>query len=205
MKSQTATDCSVVVGVRHFDPAVHQGRIRPGHRLCRRSCLGCFRSVALAVPQLASLPPAEENIDIANIKTPTDMAAIGQKIFFSKGQCALCHSIGPSESARCPDLKGIGAKLSREFLFESLTDPQAYLYLDFRHGGIPKEYPARMPYINKNPIGLSKNEILSVIAFLQQMSGEPITVNPSELDLPRATPAPVKAADAGSLAVAQAR
>jgi hypothetical protein len=38
-----------------------------------------------------------------------------------------------------------------------------------------------MPYINKNPIGLSKNEILSVIAFLQQMSGEPITVSPSEI------------------------
>ncbi|HQY56625.1 MAG: cytochrome c [Nitrospira sp.] len=167
--------------------------------------LGLFSLVALAVPQMASLPPAEESINIADIKTPTDMATIGQKIFFSKGQCALCHSIGPSESARCPDLKGIGAKLSREFIFESLTEPQAYLYLDYRHEGIPKEYPARMPYINRNPIGLSKNEILSVIAFLQQMSGEPISVSPAELDLPRATPAPVKAADAGTLAVAQAR
>ena len=164
--------------------------------------LGLFALVALAVPQMASLPPAEEKFDIASIKTPTDMAAIGQTIFFSKGQCALCHSIGPSESARCPDLKGIGAKLSREFMYESLTDPQAYLYLDFRHEGQPKEYPARIPYINKNPIGLSKNEILSVIAFLQQMSGEPITVNPSEIVAPGA---PVKAADAETLAVAQAQ
>mgnify|MGYP006143543251 CR=1 FL=1 len=73
---------------------------------------------------------------------------------------------GPSESARCPDLKGIGSKLSKDFLYESLTDPQAFVYQDYRHGGIPKEYPARMPHINKNPIGLSKNEILSVIAFL---------------------------------------
>ena len=142
--------------------------------------LGLFSLVALSVPQMASLPPAEEKFDIATVKTPTDMAAIGQKIFFSKGQCALCHSIGPSESARCPDLKGIGAKLSREFIFESLTQPQAYVYLDYRHEGLPKEYPARMPYINKNPIGLTKNEILSVIAFLQQMSGEPISVSPSE-------------------------
>ena len=86
-----------------------------------------------------------------------------------------------------------------------MTEPQAYLYLDYRHEGVPKEYPARMPYINKNPIGLSKNEILSVIAFLQQMSGEPISVSPAELDLPRPTPAPVKAADAGALAMAQAR
>jgi mono/diheme cytochrome c family protein len=146
------------------------------------------------------LPPAEEKFDIASIKTPSDMAAIGQKIFFSKGQCALCHSIGPSESARCPDLKGIGAKLSRDFIFESLTEPQAYIYMDFRHEGAPKEYPARMPYINKNPIGLSRNEILSVIAFLQQMSGEPITVNPSEIIAPGE---PAKAAEAEALAVAR--
>jgi mono/diheme cytochrome c family protein len=149
--------------------------------------LGMFTMTALGVPQMASLPPAEEKFDVASIKTASDMAAIGQKIFFSKGQCALCHSIGPSESARCPDLKGIGAKLTREFIYESLTQPQAYIYLDFRHEGQPKEYPARMPYINKNPIGLSHNEILSVIAFLQQMSGEPITVSPSEITQPTQT------------------
>src|SRR5215510_11035518 len=146
--------------------------------------LGLFSLVALAVPQMESLPPAEEKFDIATVKTPTDMAAIGQKIFFSKGQCALCHSIGPSESARCPDLKGIGAKLSREFLYESLTLPQAYIYQDYRVEGLAKEYPATMPYINKNPIGLSRNEILAVIAFLQQMSGEPISVAVSELAAP---------------------
>ena len=62
-----------------------------------------------------------------------------------------------------------------------------------------------MPYINKDPIGLSKNEILSIIAFLQQMSGEPISVNPSELEMPGKTPsAPVKAAEAAPVAVAQA-
>ena len=167
--------------------------------------LGLFTLVALSVPQMASLPPVEEKFDIATVKTPTDMATIGQKIFFSKGQCALCHTIGPSESARCPDLKGIGAKLSREFLFESLTQPQAYIYLDYRHEGMAKEYPARMPYINKNPIGLSRNEILSVIAFLQQMSGEPISVTVAELAAPGQAPAaPVKAAQSGPVAVAQA-
>jgi mono/diheme cytochrome c family protein len=158
--------------------------------------LGLFALTALGVPQMASLPPAEEKFDVASIKTAADMAAIGQKIFFSKGQCALCHSIGPSEAARCPDLKGIGAKLTREFLYESLTQPQAYIYLDFRHEGPPKEYPARMPHINKNPIGLSNNEILSVIAFLQQMSGEPITVSPSEITQPAKPTAAVEVAGA---------
>jgi mono/diheme cytochrome c family protein len=138
--------------------------------------LGTFTLIALGVPQMASLPPAIETFDITEVKTPDDLASIGQKIFFSKGQCALCHSIGPSESARCPELKGIGAKLAPEFIYESLTEPQAYVYLDFRHEGLPEEYPARMPYIHKNPIALSQQEIYSVIAFLQKMSGEPISV-----------------------------
>ena len=168
--------------------------------------LGLFSLTSLAVPQMASLPPAEETIDIATIKTPTDIAALGQTVFFSKGQCALCHSIGPSESARCPDLKGIGAKLSKEFLYESLTDPQAFVYQDYRHGGVPKEYPATMPPIDKDPIGLSNNEILAVIAFLQQMSGEPISVSLSELDVPGQAPsAPGKTAALTPVAVAQAQ
>ncbi|MDH5669021.1 MAG: cytochrome c [Nitrospira sp.] len=169
--------------------------------------LGLFSLMSLAVPQMASLPPAEETIDIATIKTPTDIAALGQTVFFSKGQCALCHSIGPSESARCPDLKGIGAKLSKEFLYESLTDPQAFVYQDYRHGGVPKEYPATMPPIDKDPIGLSNNEILAVIAFLQQMSGEPISVSLSDLDVPGQAPsAPAKeTAESTSIEVAQAQ
>ncbi len=143
--------------------------------------LGAFTLIGLGVPQMQSLPPAVETFDLAAIKTPKDLASIGQKIFFSKGQCALCHSIGPSETARCPDLKGIGAKLTKEFLYESLTDPQAYIYLDFRHEGQPKQYPARMPYIHRNPIALTKQEILTVIAFLQQMSGAPVTVAVKEV------------------------
>jgi len=168
--------------------------------------LGLFSLMSLAVPQMASLPPADETIDIATIKTPTDIAELGQAVFFSKGQCALCHSIGPSESARCPDLKGIGAKLSKEFLYESLTDPQAFVYQDYRHGGVPKEYPATMPPIDKDPIGLSNNEILAVIAFLQQMSGEPISVTLSELDVPGQKPsAPEETAESASIEVAQAQ
>lgn len=146
--------------------------------------LGIFSLVALSVPQMASLPPVAEKFDVASIKEKRDLAAIGQKVFFGKGQCALCHTIGSSEG-RCPDLKGIGAKLTREFIFESLTRPQAFTYMDFEHVGPRKPFPAKMPYINKKPIGLSKNEILAVIAFLENMSGEEITVDPSEIEAPK--------------------
>jgi len=145
--------------------------------------LGGFSLVALGVPQMASMPPAVEKFDVASIKQKKDLAAIGQKIFFGKGQCALCHTIGSSEG-RCPDLKGVGAKLTRAFLYESLTQPQAYVYMDFEHVGRAKFFPAKMPYINKKPIGLNNNEILAVIAFLQSMSGEEVTINLSELEAP---------------------
>jgi mono/diheme cytochrome c family protein len=145
--------------------------------------LGAFALVALSVPQMASLPPAVEKFDVATIKEKKDLAAIGQKIFFGKGQCALCHTIGSSEG-RCPDLKGVGAKLTRAFLYESLTQPQAYVYKDYEHVGQAKFFPAKMPYINKKPIGLNNNEILAVIAFLQSMSGEEVTINLSELETP---------------------
>jgi mono/diheme cytochrome c family protein len=146
--------------------------------------LGAFTLVSLSIPQMASLPPVMEKFDVASIKDKKDLAAIGQKIFFGKGQCALCHTIGTSEG-RCPDLKGIGAKLTRQFLYESMTQPQAYIYMDYQHVGRPKFFPAKMPSINKKPIGLNNNEILAVIAFLQNMSGEEITVDPSEIEAPR--------------------
>jgi mono/diheme cytochrome c family protein len=145
--------------------------------------LGGFTLVALGVPQMASMPPAVEKFDVASIKEKKDLAAIGQKIFFGKGQCALCHTIGSSEG-RCPDLKGVGSKLTREFIYESLTQPQAYVYKDYEHVGPAKFFPAKMPYINKKPIGLSNNEILAVIAFLQNMSGEPVTIELSEIEAP---------------------
>ncbi|WP_447974222.1 cytochrome ubiquinol oxidase subunit I [Nitrospira sp. Kam-Ns4a] len=139
-----------------------------------------FAFLAFQVPQTPSLPPAREEFDASKIKTQADIVKVGQKLFFSKGQCALCHSIGPSEAARCPDLKGIGAKLTKEFLYESLTQPQAYTYLVYDHAGPPKPFPAKMPAINKPPVGLTEPELLAVIAFVQSLGGE-VTVQPEEV------------------------
>ncbi len=141
--------------------------------------LGSFSYLAFQIPQQASLPPEEAKFDPAEVRTKQDLVTMGQTIFFGKGQCALCHSIGPSETARCPNLQGIGAKLSRAFIYESLTQPQAYIYMDYNHSP-PKPFAAKMPAINKPPIGLNDNELLAVIAFLQSQGGE-VTVDPSEL------------------------
>jgi cytochrome c553 len=78
----------------------------------------------------------------------------------------------------------VGAKLSREFIYESLTQPSAFIYKQYQYSP-PKAFGAQMPPINKPPIGLSENELLAVIAFVQSTGGqEYVTVDPSELVKP---------------------
>jgi mono/diheme cytochrome c family protein len=141
--------------------------------------LGAFYYMASSIPQQASLPPVKENLDPSLIKTKADLVTVGKKLFFGKGQCALCHTIGPSHGARAPDLEGIGAKLTREFIYESLTQPDRYIFLDYSSSP-PKPFPAQMPRINKPPVDLSDAELLAVMAFVQQLGGE-VTIEPREL------------------------
>lgn len=143
--------------------------------------LAIFVYIGNMIPQQASLPPEVMKFDPAEIKTKADLGEIGQKIFYGKGKCALCHSIGHSATARCPNLEGIGGKLTREFIYESLTQPQAYTFMDYTYSP-PKFFPAQMPVITKPPIGLNDNEMLAVQAFIQSQGGE-ITIDPSEIVL----------------------
>jgi putative heme-binding domain-containing protein len=40
-------------------------------------------------------------------------------------QCVRCHTVGDSESTVGPSLNGVGARLSRAELLESMLDPNA--------------------------------------------------------------------------------
>jgi len=141
--------------------------------------MGLYQLIASSLPQAVSLPPIEEKIDMAAVTTGQDLAKLGQKIFFGKGQCALCHTIGGEAHGRCPNLAGVGTRVTRAFIHETLTQPTAYIRLDFDIPE-PKPYPAQMPTINKPPIDLSEKELLLVTAFLQSQGGR-ITISPEEL------------------------
>ena len=121
----------------------------------------------------------DEKADIGLISNDQDLVNVGKNIFFGKGQCALCHTIGGEGRGKCPDLEGAGARLTREYLYETLTQPDAYIRLDF-DSVEPKKYPARMPTINQPPVGLTDPELLTVIAFVQSQGGK-VTVSPAEL------------------------
>ncbi|MBI3811341.1 MAG: c-type cytochrome [Nitrospirae bacterium] len=141
--------------------------------------LWAFYFLTMSIPQQASLPPVKENLDPSQMKTKADLVLVGKKIFFGKGQCALCHTIGENRGARAPNLEGFGAKLTREFIYETLTQPHKHIYMDYTNSP-PKPFPAQMPRINKPPVSLNDAELLAVTSFVQQLGGE-VTIEPREL------------------------
>lgn len=94
-----------------------------------------------------------------------DWVASGKDIFYGKGRCGICHTIGVAHGGKCPSLDYAGSRLTRDFIYESMTNPSAYVKLDFDLDE-PDFYPARMPQVNRAPIGLSEVEMQGVIAFI---------------------------------------
>ncbi len=159
-----------------------------------------YTIIGSLVPQIESRPQAE--LQLSADATPEQLTKAGEQLFYGKGTCALCHSIEPSEAARCPQLgagplgPAIGARAEErvkeadykgkakdgvEYLVESLIQPNAYQVQGF---------PPIMPVINKPPIGLSNDEVAAVVAFLQSTQGGQVTVTPKMVATFTGTEAP---------------
>ncbi|MBI2221026.1 MAG: cytochrome c [Acidobacteria bacterium] len=100
---------------------------------------------------------------------------------------ATCHTIGKTGALRFPDLEGVGVRAKTrvpglsdvEYFAQSMYEPDAFIVPGFNRG---------MPVINKPPIGLTDQEILCVIAYLQTLGGTP-TVTLQTTHRYRAAPA----------------
>jgi mono/diheme cytochrome c family protein len=109
---------------------------------------------------------------MASNLTTADMVTVGRQIMEGKGLCTTCHTIGKSGALRFPDLDGIGSRAASrvpgmsdiDYLAQSMYEPNAFIVDGFNPG---------MPVINKPPIGLTDQEILAVIAYLQSLGGTP--------------------------------
>jgi putative membrane-bound dehydrogenase-like protein len=66
-----------------------------------------------------SLPP------LADLLKRGGRAEIGKVVFAGAGTCAKCHVVGGEGKAVGPNLSGIGAKLSKPALYESILAPSA--------------------------------------------------------------------------------
>ena len=126
--------------------------------------------VGQLVPQKEVQPPQETVLN--SDMTTADMAKTGREIMAGKGLCITCHTIGKSGALRFPDLDGIGVRAATripgmsdvDYLAQSMYEPDTYIVEGFNPG---------MPVINKPPIGLTDQEILTVIAALQSLGGTP--------------------------------
>jgi hypothetical protein len=126
--------------------------------------------VGQLVPQKEVQPPQE--IAIRSDLTTADMVKIGGELMVGKGLCLTCHTIGKTGALRFPDLEGIGTRAATqvpglsdiEYLAQSMYEPEAFIVEGFNPG---------MPVINKPPIGMTDQEILCVIAYLQTLGGTP--------------------------------
>lgn len=148
-----------------------------------------YTYVGQLVPQKEVYPPAE--VELKTNMSTDEMVKVGRQIMEGKGLCFTCHTVGKQGALRFPDLQGIGerARTSRpgltdvQYLSESLYHPDGYIVPGFNPG---------MPVINKPPIGLTDQEILTVIATLQSMGGTATVTMDTKL--------PEAAGEAGALA-----
>src|SRR5919108_3514964 len=161
-----------------------------------------YAIIGSLVPQIESRPQAE--LQLSADATPEQLVKAGEQLFYGKGTCALCHSIEPSEAARCPQLgagplgPAIGARAEErvkeagykgkakdgaDYLVESMTHPSDYLVQGF---------PPIMPVINKPPISLNNDEIAAVAAFLQSVQGGKVTATPKMVAAFTGTEAPAQ-------------
>ena len=129
-----------------------------------------YTYVGQMVPQKEVLPPQE--IVISTDLTTPDMVKVGRELMAGKGLCVTCHTFGKTGALRFPDLEGVAVRAKTripgmsdvEYFAQSLYEPDTYIVPGFNPG---------MPAINKPPIGLTDQEILCVIAYLQSLGGTP--------------------------------
>ena len=78
--------------------------------------------------KVAELPPAE--VAKTAMESKGDAAA-GERIFSSQG-CIACHSVDPKAEQKGPYLGASGAKFTRDYLIESILDPNKVVAQGFQ-------------------------------------------------------------------------
>lgn len=155
------------------------------------------------------LPQVEPDTS-APVEVSTDgldmdgMIALGENLFSGKGTCTLCHNgMGRAPDTLVMDMSATyperlmdaryagvsagkeGAKAIEAYIFESMTDPSAFVVEGFGEKG-SNDTVSPMPTVDRAPIELTVVEMNAVTAFLQDLAGLTPTV-----PLPSADDAPV--------------
>lgn len=139
--------------------------------------IGFYTMIAHVIPQLESEVP--EALDLgANVSTEALVAA-GERVYQGAGGCTACHGLGTRApnlltdhggegaiGARCGDREG--GKDCKAYLWESLTEPGAFVVAGFEN---------IMPDMRRQ---LPEEQIWAVIAYLQAQGGD-VTVTAADI------------------------
>ena len=123
-------------------------------------------------PQKETYPP--KDIESRADLTTDEMVEIGERVFNEKGTCLTCHAFAD----RAPNLDNVGSRAGSrkegmsdvEYFAESMYEPNTYVV----EGFLPGMTPARL-------IGLTDQEILTIIAYLQSRGGTPTVTMDTQL------------------------
>ncbi len=102
------------------------GTLPQAAALALSSCL--WSDVRQAAADVLPLPKARGGRklpSVAELVRRDGNAAAGKAVFAGVGTCAKCHVVGDAGKGVGPNLSGIGAKLTREALYESVLAPSA--------------------------------------------------------------------------------
>jgi len=131
--------------------------------------VGFYTMVAHVIPQLQSEVP--EALALTSDVTPEALVAAGERVYNGAGGCTACHGLGTRAPNLVTDFNGqgaIGARCGKRkpgmtckaYLYESMTQPQAYV--------VPGFDPI-MPDMRKQ---LPEDQIWAALAFLESQGGE---------------------------------
>ena len=131
-----------------------------------------YTYIGQLVPQKTVMPL--QAVEIDSDATTEDLVQLGSEIFAGRGTCTLCHTTGKGDTPglRYPDMDGIATRAATrvegmgnlQYMARSIYFPDEYIVEGFNPG---------MPVINKPPIGLTDDEIVAVLAYLQSLGGTP--------------------------------
>lgn len=156
--------------------------------------IGFYTFVAGVIPQLQSAVPIE--LDLSAGVTPEVLVSAGEALYTGAGGCTACHGLGTRApnlltdhggegtiGERCGDRRpGVDCK---GYLFESLTQPTAYLVDGF---------PPIMPDASRQ---LSQDQLWAIVAFLQAQGGA-VTVTAEDVQGTAGGATPVAASPAAA-------
>ncbi|HHL40792.1 MAG TPA: c-type cytochrome [Deltaproteobacteria bacterium] len=146
------------------------------------------------IPPINPAPPPKEEVLDLGAMTMDQFIALGEKVYHGKGTCELCHNpvggraplldqVAVVAAERLADERYKGeATNAEEYIYESMVNPSAYVVAGFGVTGT-NDTESPMPDVSTGAIGLNEAELRAVIAYLQDMAGQEVTVK-----IPEGTP-----------------